>query len=212
MPTSIPHRDQYINYFAGAIEHNVLHKVPQKTKSDKVPVAATDSPPLVVVNACGHASHNANRYPHLWERITPLTQLYCNNGGGVVFDPAYAAMNEDHELFHRPAVGQIYGFIDLAIEDGTLNPDAELPVYLVYDVPCKVFSALNWTPQEFVESSIRAKTYLKGMRRRGVTFKVGLLYFLGEPIYSSGQTWYAARCDMQRYNEEYLQQTSVDTQ
>jgi len=140
-----------------------------------------------------------------------MTQLYCNNGGGVVFDPVYGDIDERCQGYQTTAYNQIEDFLQLALKDETIKPDAELQIYSMYDVPCKVITELNWNPVQFVESSIRAKTALKDFTPRDkedqpmpITFKVGLLYFLGEPIHSPGQTWYAARCDMQRYNEQYL--------
>ena len=98
---------------------------------------------------------------------------------------------------------QVLDFIDLAVEDGTIKEGDEVPWYVFFDVPCKVMTALEWTPQQFVESSIRAKTLLKGLHPCGITFKVGLLYYLGPPVNASGQTWYAPRCDMASYIERF---------
>ncbi|MBI4092894.1 MAG: hypothetical protein HY420_03135 [Candidatus Kerfeldbacteria bacterium] len=190
-----PALEAFTPFFTAAIDRGFLKKVPL--------MADPQRPRIVIASFCGHAAHGMNRLTHLWERVTPLTQLYCDNGGGVVYDPAYAAMNRRHHLYHEAAVGQVIDFVEMAVDDGTIERGAELSVYLIYDVPCKVITALGWTPPEFVESSIRAKTHFKGFHPCDVTFKVGLLYYLGEPVMPSGLTYYAPRCDMQRFIEEF---------
>lgn len=202
MPQRIPHQEEYVRYFNGAIEGGFLKSVPVMTDPD--------NPELVIVSACGHASHNTNRYNHIWERISSLTQQYSFNGGGVVYDPVYGGMNHRQRKYFETAHDQLEDFIALAIEDGTIEAGCTIPLYLVFDVPCKVITALNWRPEEFAASSIRAKTHLKDYHPQGVTFKVGLLYFLGEPIHSPGLTWYAPRCDMEQYNLEYLKQEMLE--
>lgn len=205
MPGRIPHQDEYVRYFNGAIEGDFLKSVPV--------MADPTNPKLVIVSACGHASHNTNRYNHIWHRISPMTQQYSFNGGGVIYDPVYGQMNRRQRKYFETAYDQLEDFIKLSLDDGTiefvLNRETDqiecvVPMYLVFDIPCKVITALNWTPEEFVASSIRAKTQLKEFHPHGVTFKVGLLYFLGEPIHSPGLTWYAPRCDMELYSNDYL--------
>lgn len=198
---AVPHAAQYIRFFGGAIDGKVLKKVPVMADPEK--------PPIVIASFCGHAAHGMNRLTHLWERVTPLTQLYCDNGGGIVFDPEYGAMSSKQQRYHEDAFDQIGDFVELAMEDGTIGKGAVLKAYVTYDVPCKVVSRLGWTPEEFVRSSIRAKTALKDFHPCGVTFKVGLLYFLGPPIHGSGLTWYAPRCDMARYLDDYRDGVAV---
>ena len=88
--SGIPHEEQYVRFFNGAIVSGSLKKVPFMLDSEV--------PRLVIVVACGHASHGTDRYPHIWQHVTPLTQLYAYNGGGVVLDPLYAGMNREHDL------------------------------------------------------------------------------------------------------------------
>ncbi len=203
---SVPHATEYARFFGGAIRGGVLKKVPFMEEPRK--------PKMVIVLACGHATHGAERFPHIWERISPNTQIYGFNGGGVVADPHYATLGPDEDLFHRACVKQITGFITLAVHDGTIEQGITIPLYLVNDVPCKEISRLGWTPRRFVESSIRAKTFFKEeilrpsedlseFQETGVTFKVGLLYYLGPPVHESALTWYAPRCDVRRYLDDY---------
>ncbi len=205
----VPHGTQYAEFFSGAISSGVLKKVPVM-RHDK----------MVIVVACGHAKHGVDRFPHLWEHISPNTQIYGFNGGGVVADPEYAALGPDEDLFHRACIKQITGFIRLAVGDGTLEKGAIVPLYLVNDVPCKEISRLGWTPRQFVESSIRAKTFFKeGILRPSeelekfhetrVEFKVGLLYYLGPPVHDSAKTWYAPRCDVQSYLDGYREDPNI---
>ncbi len=202
MSQRIPYEEEYIRYFRGAIDGGHLKKVPI--------MADPTDPRLIIMLSCGHATHSLNRTTHVCERISLHPQQYTQNGGGVILDPVYAAMSDRNMGYHRNALNQIEDFVYLALRDKTIQPGAELQVYPMYDVPCKVITILDWKPQEFVASSIRAKTLMKGYKPKDpdgkilpVTFKVGLLYFLGEPIHMPPRTWYAPRCDMQQYSVHY---------
>ncbi|MBI4426586.1 MAG: hypothetical protein HY567_03325 [Candidatus Kerfeldbacteria bacterium] len=187
--------ETFTPFFTAAIDRGFLKKVPLM----RDPV----NPRKAIVLACGHIAHNTDRLPHIWERVTDQTQLFGFNGGGIVLDPEYARTSRQAGLYHEAAVGQIMDFIDLAVNDGTIEQGERLSAYLYYDAPCKVIAHLGLTPSAFVQSSIRAKTHLKGFHPHGVTFKVGLLYYLGEPVMPSGLTYYAPRCDMRRFIEKF---------
>lgn len=208
----VPYGTQYVRFFGGAIQSGVLKKVPNMAEPNK--------PKMVLVVACGHATHGADRFPHLWERISPNTQIFAYNGGGIVADPRYATLGPDEDLFHRACVKQITKFIEEAVSDGTIEKGTNVPLYLVNDVPCKEVSRLGWTPRQFVESSIRAKNFfkedilrpsddLREFHDTGVSFKVGLLYYLGPPVNGRALTWYVPRCDMRKYLARYYAEEGV---
>ncbi len=181
----------YVSFFNSAIEQGCLKKVPL--------MRDPSNPRLSIVLACGHVGHNPDRLPHLWERVTDQTQLITLNGGGAVIDPMYARSSPAAQGYHQTAIGQIMDFVQYAVEDGDIQEGDELSTYLYYDLPCRVISRLRLTPIEFVESSIRAKSHLKGFHPYGVNFKVGLFYYLGETIRPAPQTYYAPRCDMENF-------------